>query len=652
MKKITFGILAGKRNVDDIIESIIIQEIPDYEIIVVGNVETIYTNIQVIHQPELDEKLWITKKKNIVIQSAKGDIIIIIKDYVTFEVNWYNGFVKFCEENEWDICMNKLVNNKNERCLDWVWESDNKSTKKYGKGRNIDYNIENHPKMYIPGSIVIAKCYVFKEYEFDENLVGVLRGSDIIWSRRALRKFNYKFNQHSSCILNGDYGYRFPKHRCRCNCKFCKNNIMNRNKTLDKIDVVIARYNENLAWINKLDSQRFNVIIYNKGDDLNAEEITCKISVYKLENVGREAHTILHHIVHNFNTLAKHTIFLQGYPFDHFPNMIKYLNNYDFDEFSLDFLGNLSGKSLNHFYEKHKSKFTAPEFEQLVKITELSNCKWTKEKFKIGAMFLTHQRYIYKHTKSYYNSLLQITLDGYKAPWVLEKFWHQIFSKSDADHFISYLQNNIKSYKVPDDCVIDLQGWMDNNIMKVFDYIDKTVKNPFLIEVGSWKGLSATNFATYLKEINGNILCIDTWLGAPEFWTKKGINDCNRGKSLKHHFGYPSVYYTFLNNVYLSNLENTIIPFPISSDAGSNVLKTYGIRADAIYIDGSHEQGMVLNDIDQYWGLVKPGGIIFGDDYTPGWPGVIHDVSHFCEKNKLKAIIHGRVWFIIKPFVC
>ena len=83
--------------------------------------------------------------------------------------------------------------------------------------------------------------------------------------------------------------------------------------------IIVSRYNENVEWTK----QFLNVIIYNKGIPLkdNFNEIL-------LNNVGREGHTYYKHIYDNYDNLTDYTIFLQGNPFDHSPNIISNLNKY------------------------------------------------------------------------------------------------------------------------------------------------------------------------------------------------------------------------------------------------------------------------------------------------------------------------------------
>ena len=66
-----------------------------------------------------------------------------------------------------------------------------------------------------------------------------------------------------------------------------------------KLDFVIARYNEDLKWVNNLPGFS-RIIIYNKGkNDLNY--LRPGVIVKKLENIGRESHTYLTHIIENYS---------------------------------------------------------------------------------------------------------------------------------------------------------------------------------------------------------------------------------------------------------------------------------------------------------------------------------------------------------------
>jgi NAD(P)-dependent dehydrogenase (short-subunit alcohol dehydrogenase family) len=51
------------------------------------------------------------------------------------------------------------------------------------------------------------------------------------------------------------------------------------------------------------------------------------------------------------------------------------------------------------------------------------------------------------------------------------------------------------------------------------------------------------------------------------------------------------------------------------------------IYFDLIYVDGSHDYDDVAADLAAYRPLVRPGGVMFGDDYCGSWPVNISTVS-------------------------
>ena len=79
--------------------------------------------------------------------------------------------------------------------------------------------------------------------------------------------------------------------------------------------IVVSRYNDDIAWIDEF---RENVFLYNKGPDFVEGALV-------LPNVGREGHTIFHYICENYDILDDYTVFLQGNPFDHSPDICEQL---------------------------------------------------------------------------------------------------------------------------------------------------------------------------------------------------------------------------------------------------------------------------------------------------------------------------------------
>lgn len=78
------------------------------------------------------------------------------------------------------------------------------------------------------------------------------------------------------------------------------------------LELVVARHCEDLGWLRRVPKE-FTVTVYNKGETLAETQA--------LPNIGREAHTYLHHLATRHATLADVTVFAQGHPFDHAPDL-------------------------------------------------------------------------------------------------------------------------------------------------------------------------------------------------------------------------------------------------------------------------------------------------------------------------------------------
>lgn len=170
-----------------------------------------------------------------------------------------------------------------------------------------------------------------------------------------------------------------------------------------------------------------------------------------------------------------------------------------------------------------------------------------------------------------------------------------------------YKKSPYKDFPI-EDYELDLQGW--GSFDPAFNEILSDLSPELVIEVGTWKGASAINMSNILieKGCSPKIICVDTWLGAVEFWTNH--DDIERYLSLNIKNGYPTVFHQFLANVIHSKLADTIIPFPQSSTVASQWFKEMDIKADVIYIDASHDRNDVYTDLVNYYPLLKEGGTI------------------------------------------
>jgi hypothetical protein len=193
----------------------------------------------------------------------------------------------------------------------------------------------------------------------------------------------------------------------------------------------------------------------------------------------------------------------------------------------------------------------------------------------------------------------------------------------------------------------DLRGWNGDSV--VFGRLIGEVCPSVIIEVGSWKGQSAVNMGGVVRGLGlaCKIYCVDTWLGALEFWVGDLAGTPERDLMLK--CGFPSVYYQFLSNVIHAGLQDVIVPFPNTSLIGARYFGRVGVVADLIYIDASHDYEDVILDLRAYYPLLRSGGVMFGDDYG-SWAGVVRAVDEFvCELGLVLEVVDNNFWVIRKP---
>jgi hypothetical protein len=186
--------------------------------------------------------------------------------------------------------------------------------------------------------------------------------------------------------------------------------------------IIVARYNEDIEWTKQFS----NVIIYNKGEPLTED-----FNQISLNNVGREGHTYYKHIYDNYDNLPDYTIFLQGNPFDHSPNIISNLNNYiNNNDLSIDFEF-LSETILNcnlingcHYHQPTLQLIETYEilFDERKEDMEIQ--------FGAGAQFIVSKQKILQRPKHFYLKIVEMLgkdinpIEGF----IIERFHKLIFN--------------------------------------------------------------------------------------------------------------------------------------------------------------------------------------------------------------------------------
>ncbi|MCK4831001.1 hypothetical protein KA005_85615, partial [bacterium] len=210
----TFGIITnGKRKetMEEILQSIHQQNIPNYEIIVCGTYfDRKEKNFRYIHFSEYDDKGWITKKKNLICEAACYENLIIIHDRIIFKVGWYKGMKQF--GNYFDALSCIQVLNNNLRSFDWytkppnlqappVYNSLLRATASKGVPRNemgLHYD-DWDPFVVMNGGLTILKRSLWRVVPWDENRFWN-DAEDVDISHRIYQNGGViRFNPYSRC---------------------------------------------------------------------------------------------------------------------------------------------------------------------------------------------------------------------------------------------------------------------------------------------------------------------------------------------------------------------------------------------------------------------------------------------------------------------
>lgn len=207
------------------------------------------------------------------------------------------------------------------------------------------------------------------------------------------------------------------------------------------VQIVVARYKEDVTWVEAFHD--FDVVVYDKGDPH---------AVNSLSNVGREAHTYLHHILENYDSLSETTVFLQGQPFDHCGPMLSQRiwelhNDVDFIDLCLlalpeDQTGGPTQPGLP-LAEEYRNLFDEepPEFFLC----------------RVGACFAVSRERIRSRSTAFYRKLLKLAVEHPLGPWLLERFWWKVFSgpnssagivTASTESFFDDLQLMLKSLQI------------------------------------------------------------------------------------------------------------------------------------------------------------------------------------------------------------
>jgi hypothetical protein len=191
---------------------------------------------------------------------------------------------------------------------------------------------------------------------------------------------------------------------------------------MKKYDIVITRFNEDVSWVNQLDSEKYNVLLYNKGeDDINYPHIN-------RPNIGREAETMVSYIIENYDNLPEFVVFLQGNPFEHCKNVIEIINDH-IGDLAVALSKDVIWENIAGWYELYSVKDMP--FSEITRLRDIANIllEDVPEEicFVTSAQFILSRDIIYNRSKEYYKMLLDMLMKDRLMPWHLERLWLYIW---------------------------------------------------------------------------------------------------------------------------------------------------------------------------------------------------------------------------------
>ena len=160
----------------------------------------------------------------------------------------------------------------------------------------------------------------------------------------------------------------------------------------------------------------------------------------------------------------------------------------------------------------------------------------------------------------------------------------------------------------------------------------------FWLEIGSMLGGSIIRTANLIKQMNmsTSVVAMDPFCGDVNMITWEHHNFIAKTwRHIRNEYGRSSIYDRFLANIYDAKHHDIVVPLVATSTVGLKSIHRLHLEGrlsrlpEVIYVDSAHERGETLLELKTAWTVLTPGGVLFGDDFTAFWPGVVHDVEYF-----------------------
>ncbi len=201
-------------------------------------------------------------------------------------------------------------------------------------------------------------------------------------------------------------------------------------------ELVVAHYTENLNWLRNL-PEGLQKTIYTKGPDPVTEFVTIP-----LPNIGREAHTYLHHIVSRYDSLAEWTVFCQGKPFDHAYDFKKTMQAF---VASPEMISSTGFRWLGHLIDTDDNQghrlfqpWSKNEDGRNLDLLGFHRALFGTDgpdlyTFVLGAQFAVHKTILHQRPLSFYEQAMAVSTEFPDAAHCFERSWDRVLGVVGLD---------------------------------------------------------------------------------------------------------------------------------------------------------------------------------------------------------------------------
>lgn len=152
-------------------------------------------------------------------------------------------------------------------------------------------------------------------------------------------------------------------------------------------------------------------------------------------------------------------------------------------------------------------------------------------------------------------------------------------------------------------CGID--GWTSPEELRWLH--DACEGKSLVVEFGAWLGRSTVAMCSAER-----VVSVDSWLGSP--------GEDEHQRRIREGL---DVWGTWCKNTAPQSARIDAQVGDLRAAGFRDLLvRKYGLRADLVFIDASHDEESVCRDIALARLLLKPTGVLCGHDYGGGWEGV------------------------------